>query len=66
MFFLLGNSNGSQESAKTSEYPEVRHRRSGVRYVKAGDLLSSEAAQRELDQADEALDAPAKREEQEE
>jgi hypothetical protein len=65
MFSLLGNSNGSNESADTSEYPEVRHRRSGVRYVKANDLLRSEAAQRELDQADEALDALAETKEQE-
>lgn len=66
MFSLLGNSNGSKTSSETSEYPDVRHRRSGVRYVKADDLLRSEAAQRELDQADEALDALAETEEQEE
>jgi hypothetical protein len=66
MFSLLGNSNGSKETAETSEYPEVRHRRSGVRYVKANDLLRSEAAQRELDQADEALDAPAATKDQDE
>ncbi|WP_251965361.1 hypothetical protein [Salinibacter ruber] len=66
MFSLLGNSNRSKETAETSEYPEVRHRRSGVRYVKANDLLRSEAAQRELNQADEALDALAETEEQEE
>lgn len=66
MFSLLGNSNGSKKSAETSEYPEVRHRRSGVRYVKADDLLRSEAAQRELDQADEALDALAETDEHEE
>jgi len=57
MLPLLDDSNGSNETADTSEYPEVHHRRSGVRYVKAGDLLASEAAQRELDRADEALDA---------
>jgi hypothetical protein len=57
MFSLLGNSNGSNESANASEYPEVRHRRSGVRYVKADDLLRSDTAQRELEQADEALNA---------
>jgi len=57
MFSLLGNSNGSKETAETPEYPKVHHRRSGIRYVKANDLLRSEAAQRELDQADEALDA---------
>jgi hypothetical protein len=66
MFSLLGNSNGSKETAETSEYPEVRHRRSGVRYVKANDLLRSEAAQRELDQADEALDALAATKDQDE
>jgi hypothetical protein len=37
------------------EYPEVHHRSSGVRYVKARELLESEAAQRELDQMEEAL-----------
>jgi hypothetical protein len=66
MFSLLGDSNGSKETSETSEYPEVRHRRSGVRYVKANDLLRSEAAQRELDQADEALDALAETKDQDE
>lgn len=66
MFSLLGNSNGSKETAETSEYPEIRHRRSGVRFVKADDLLRSEAAQRELDQADEALDALTETKDQEE
>ena len=66
MFPLLGNSNGSKETDETSEYPEVRHRRSGVRYVKADDLLRSEAAQRELDQVDEALDALAETKDQDE
>lgn len=66
MFSFLGDSNGSKETAETSEYPEVRHRRSGVRYVEAGDLLRSEAAQRELDRADEALDSLAETEEREE
>jgi hypothetical protein len=66
MISFLGNSNGSNGSADTSEYPEVRHRRSGVRYVKANDLLRSEAAQRELDQADEALDALAETKDQDE
>jgi len=66
MLSWFGNSNGSNESAETSEYPEVRHRRSGVRYVKASDLLRSKAAQRELDQADEALDALAETKDQKE
>ena len=66
MFSLLGNSNGSNESANESEYPEVRHRRSGVRYVKADDLLRSDAAQRELEQAGEALNALAETKDQEE
>lgn len=63
MFSWLSGSNGSKKSSETSEYPEVRHRRSGVRYVKADDLLRSEAAQRELDQADDALDVLAETEE---
>lgn len=66
MFSWLSSSNGSKRQSETSEYPEVRHRSSGVRYVKADDLLRSEAAQRELDQADEALDALAEKEEREE
>ena len=59
MFSWLDNSNGSKKPSETSEYPEVRHLRSGVRYVKADELLRSKAAQRELDRADEALDALA-------
>jgi len=59
MFSWFGTSNESKQPAEMSEYPKVRHRRSGVRYVKADDLLRSEAAQRELDQAAEALDALA-------
>jgi hypothetical protein len=37
------------------DYPEVHHRSSGVRYVKARELLDSGAAQRELDQMEDAL-----------
>lgn len=59
MLSWLDNSNGSKELSETSVYPKVRHWRSGVRYVEADDLLASEAAQRELDRADEALDALA-------
>jgi len=59
MFSWLSRSNGSKGHPESSEYPEVRHRSSGVRYVKAEDLLHSKAAQRELDQANEALDALA-------
>lgn len=66
MFSWLDNSNGSKKPSETSEYPEVRHRRSGVRYVTAADLLHSKAAQRELDRADEALDALAETNEREE
>ena len=59
MLSWLENLNGSKKLSETSEYPKVQHRRSGVRYVEADDLLRSEAAQRELNRADEALDALA-------
>ena len=66
MLSWFGTSKESKQSAETLEYPKVWHRRSGVRYVKANDLLRSEAAQRELDQVDEALDALAETKDQEE